>query len=246
MISESLAAQPFRVFNNIGPIIIGIMGQGNVGKGCKDICEVLGATEIFTSDLNDISLLDRSKIYYVVLSRKHFLQKDDKEEFSHQDFIENPDDYKVVFHQKYLPKLSVFMNCINWDKRYPRLLTAEQMNSVLESPENRLMVIGDNSCLPHGSIEFLHKAKYCDNPFYYYDLKDGMVESHRDASENSVVYVAVENAPAELPKDASQMFEDSLVKYLDWLASAEDVATTSMPDELSRANIILKGELTEQ
>ena len=60
------------------------------------------------------------------------------------------------------------------------------MNAVLDNPLNRLKVIGDLSCLPHGPIEFLHKNKHSEEPFYYYDSTNGLVDSHAIVSDKSV------------------------------------------------------------
>ena len=116
-IRDTIAEKPFRIANHIGPIIFGIMGRGLVGMGAKDVLEELGATQISTLELEDISKLDSTKSYYVVLGRKHHLQKEDNEEFDEADFLKDTSQYKVVFYEKYLPKLTVFINCINWDKR---------------------------------------------------------------------------------------------------------------------------------
>ena len=245
-IKHIINEKPHRIANNIGPIIFGIMGKGLVGLGARDVLEELGAIEISTSELQDISKLDSTKFYFIILGRKHHLQRDDKEEFDESDFLENMNEYKIVFHEKYLPKLTVFMNCVNWDKRYPKILTTDQMNSVLENPENRLKAIGDLSCLPHGPIEFLHKNRYSESPFYYYDANAGLVDSHSSVSDKSIIYAAIENLPAELPKDASQMFEDSLTSFLENLAEADDFSLESMPPELVRGWIVCNGEITKE
>mmetsp|Transcript_7236 Transcript_7236/g.6418 ORF Transcript_7236/g.6418 Transcript_7236/m.6418 type:complete len:334 (-) Transcript_7236:322-1323(-) len=137
-IRDSLKSKPDRIAANCGPIIAGILGMGTVGQGAKEIFIELGAEEITSDQLTKIDELDSSKLYYVALGRKHFLQRDGKEEFNEEDYQENKDKYETVFHNKYLPKLSVLINCIGWSPDCPKLLTSDQMNQVLDNSGNRL------------------------------------------------------------------------------------------------------------
>ncbi len=45
--------------------------------------------------------------------------------FNTEDYFENPDRYKPIFHEKYLPYLSILFNCIQWEPKYPRLIEIE-------------------------------------------------------------------------------------------------------------------------
>ena len=109
-IKQIISENPHRIANNIGPIVFGVMGKGLVGLGARDVLRELGAIEISAAELEDISLLDKTKIYFVALGRQHHIQRDGKEEFNETDFFENTEEYKVVFYEKYLPKLTVFLN----------------------------------------------------------------------------------------------------------------------------------------
>ena len=166
-IRDCIKENPHRIATTCGPVIVGIIGMGVVGQGAKEVFTELGAIEIQSDSLDTISELDPTKIYYVWFGRKHFLQRDGKEDFNEEDYLENKDKYEVVFHKKYLYKLSLLINCIAWNPDYPKLLTNEQMRLVLNNPDNRLCAIGDVTCIHNGPVEFLKSTRKSDNPFIY-------------------------------------------------------------------------------
>ena len=52
--------------------------------------------------------------------------------------------------------------------------------------------------------------------------------------------------PAELPKDASKMFEDSLQKYLSEITERGEIDYETIDEELKTGNIVYKGSLTSR
>lgn len=96
-IRDELKLNPGRIASNCGPLVFGILGVGAVGRGARDVLIEIGAQEISVEALDDIGQLDSSKMYYVELGRKHFLQKDGTLGFSHEDYILNKSEYKNVF-----------------------------------------------------------------------------------------------------------------------------------------------------
>jgi alpha-aminoadipic semialdehyde synthase len=81
-----------------------------------------------------------------------------------------------------IDRLSVLVNCIYWDERYPRLLTRDQCRRMW-APGRRpkLMVIGDISCDVNGSIECTVKATEPGNPVYVYDPATGTAKDGFEA-----------------------------------------------------------------
>lgn len=72
--------------------------------------------------------------------------------------------------------------------------------------------------MEHGPIEFFYKECPIENPYFLYDPVDGQrYETFREAknaSESTFAYLGVEQLPAELPMDASEMFSNKLVEYI--------------------------------
>ena len=47
--------------------------------------------------------------------------------FAVSHYYEHPEVYEPIFHSRVLPYASAIVNCMYWDKRYPRLVTIEQV-----------------------------------------------------------------------------------------------------------------------
>jgi hypothetical protein len=90
--------------------------------------------------------------------------------FDKKEYYESPELYLGTFGEKYAPYVSVIMNCMFWDYQFPRLMSTKEMFKLYESGKSRLLAIGDISCDPAGSIEFLLKTTSIDNPTYVYYL----------------------------------------------------------------------------
>ncbi len=106
-------------------------------------------------------------------------------------------------------------------------------------------MIGDISCDIDGAIECTVKATEPGAPNFVYNPLTGEV---RDGVEGEgVVVMAVDILPSELPRDASEYFSQVLQPYVPALASADYTVPfddLALPDEIKRAVIAHRGELT--
>ena len=111
----------------------------------------------------------------------------------------------------------------------------------------KLQVIGDITCDIDGAIEFTHKSSESDNPAYIYDPnKDEIIDGYEG---NGIVDIAVDNLPCELPKDSSISFSTSLVPFVLGIVNADlskPFDECGYPDEIKKAVIVYKGELTPE
>ena len=84
----------------------------------------------------------------------------------------------------------------------------------------RLRVLADLSGDLDGSIEVTVRATDPDTPVYVYDPVTGRT---RDGVEGrGPVVLAVDNLPAEFPRDASEHFGDSLFPFLNGILTTDD------------------------
>jgi len=69
----------------------------------------------------------------------------------------------------------MIINGINWDARFPLLVTKSYLKSFYQfNPNPRLRVIGDITCDVGGSIEATVKTTNSSNPVYVYNpFNDG-------------------------------------------------------------------------
>lgn len=230
-----------------GPMVIGITGYGNVSKGAQEIVKLLPSEQISPAELlqksNENSLLlDR---VYMVVFKEHDLSApiDENRDFELQDYYDYPEKYKNQF-EKYIPHLSILMNCMYWDDRYPRIVSKDFLEKLYQT-EHRLKVIGDVTCDPDGSIEATHMGATILEPVYVYNPKTRQPKMGFEGE--GLLIMAVEILPAELPREASEAFGNVLVKYVKHLAEADyntSFEDLNIPAEFKRALILHKGEFT--
>ena len=165
-------------------------------------------------------------------------------EFELQDYYDHPEKYKGIF-PKHVPHLTILMNCIYWDKPYPRLVTKELAKRMFEGGEPKLKIVGDISCDIDGAIEFTAKATEIDNPTFVYDpIEDKITDG---VSGRGIVVMAVDNLPCELPKESSQQFGDTLLEFVPEIAKADfslEFEDMKLPPPIRKAVILHHGILT--
>ncbi|VFQ63406.1 unnamed protein product [Cuscuta campestris] len=165
--------------------------------------------------------------------------KDPLKSFDKVEYYAHPENYKPVFHEKLAPYASVIVNCMYWERRYPRLLTTQQFQD-LERNGSQLVGICDISCDIEGSIEFVKQTTSIDSPFFRYDPINNTY--HHDMEGNGIICSAVDILPTEFAKEASQHFGDILSQFVRSLASVE--CLDELPAPLRRACIVHLGNLS--
>lgn len=236
---------------SLAPLIIGIAGYGNVSRGVQKVLTYLPVTEIEPHEIASLfenEKPDNKTIYKVVFKEEHTVGPiAPKSKFDLNDFYSNPEKYKSQFN-KYLSCLSILVNCIYWDPRYPRLITKREIRNLFSGPEKpRLRVIGDISCDVNGGIEFTLRNTNPAEPVFVYDpLKDGAITG---VEGNGPVILAVDNLPCELPRESSNEFSHVLKRFVPSIAMADfsvDFEKLNLPPEIKKAIIVYKGKLTPE
>jgi len=227
------------------PFVVGITGYGNVSRGAQEILDILPVEEVFPEQLGAIENPSPNKIYKVVFKEEHMVEPvDPGAVFDLQDYYDHPEKYRGVF-ERYLEHITVLVNCIYWDPRYPRLVTREAMRRFFEEGRKFPIVIGDISCDIEGSIEATVKATDPGNPLFTYDPMTGSVED--GYTGRGVVIMAIDTLPAEIPREASEHFSRSLFPFVEKMARADwtvQFEKLDLPAEIKRAVILYHGEFT--
>jgi len=231
------------------PFVIGVTGYGNVSKGAQEIIDLLPVCEITPDELSSVRenpTAFKHKIIKVVFKEEHLARrKDGKLPFELSDYYNHPENYKANFPQ-YLPQLSMLINCIYWDERYPRLASKSDLKALFTSPtQAKLMVIGDISCDIGGSIEATVKATEPGTPnFVYEPLSEKIIDGVKG---DGPVVMAVDILPSEISKDSSIDFGEALKGFVTHLLHADfsgSFADCKLIPELKRAMILYQGRLT--
>jgi alpha-aminoadipic semialdehyde synthase len=101
--------------NEVSPLVIGVLGYGNVGQGALEIIDLFPHKEISPKELLTLDLSSLSKenvILKCVFKEEDLVEPKAKEKvFNLYDYYKNPNDYKPVF-SRYAPYLSIIVNAI--------------------------------------------------------------------------------------------------------------------------------------
>jgi len=233
---------------SLAPLIIGFSGYGNVSGGAQEILDVLPVKEIQPEDIATVFQNPSNKtIYKVVFKEEHMVVPlTPGKKFDLQEYYTHPERYQSAFEQ-YVPYLTILMNCIFWSAQYPRLLTKSYMKKTASKKEKpRLNVIGDISADVNGAIEFTEKTTSPDNPVFVYNpITDTITDGYEG---DGVVVMAVDNLPCELPKESSESFSETLLRFIPEIMKADfgldDFQLLALPPEIKNAVILYRGKLT--
>ena len=227
------------------PLIIGFAGYGHVSNGAQEIIDMLPVIDISPDNILDIFEKPSNKCIYKVI----FKEKDMVEpilnnyDFDLQDYYNNPQKYKSKF-EKYVPYLTILMNCIYWDSKYPRLISKDFVKKNFN--KIKLQVIGDISIDINGAIEFTEKSTSSDMPSFVYNPKTELITDGVEG--DGIVIMGVDNLPCELPIESSIEFSNSIYVFIEDIVKADyskDINNCNLPEEIKRAVILYHGELTD-
>jgi len=241
---------------SVTPLICGIAGYGNVARGVWELLDLLPIEEIEPQEV--ASLAEGSDyatdvIYKVVFKEEHTVEPIPPEDrpsagsghrFELQDFYDHPEKYRGKF-ESYVPYLTLIVNCIYWEEKYPRLVTKEYLKQLYGTGKPRLRVIGDISCDIEGAIECTVRSTEPDEPVFVYNPFTG--ETTDGYEGEGPVVMAVDILPSELPRDASVDFSRVLKEFIPAIAKADfsvPFDQLELPPEIKRAVIAYHGELT--
>ncbi|KAG9144913.1 hypothetical protein Leryth_024026 [Lithospermum erythrorhizon] len=237
----------------ICPLVFVFTGSGNVSHGAQEIFKLLPHTFVEAGRLmelygkaKNLSHGERSpkRIFHLygctVTCQDMVEHKDPSKIFDKVDYYAHPENYTPSFHENIAPYASVIVNCMYWEKRFPRLLTSKQLED-LTRKGGPLVGMCDITCDIEGSLEFINQTTSIDSPFFRYDPLNNSYHSNMDGS--GVLCSSVDILPTEFAKEASQYFGDILSQFIGSLASATTLE--ELPMHLQRACISHGGALTQ-
>lgn len=241
----------------LSPFIVGIAGNGRSAKGAREILDLMPHEYVTPEELpnlmeaanNDPDAYNRC-IYIVNFSHEHLARRIDNVDapFDKQDYYANSSKYKGIFQETYLPYLSVLLNCMYWDDKFPRLITAKKLKKyITQGNELRLLAISDVTCDYMGSIDFLKKFTTIDKPYFVYDPETMTLDDDYHSAKTGILYDSIENMPTQFPLDASAYFGSQLVSFIIPIIKSDadaDLDNQKLPEPIKRAVITHKGNLT--
>ncbi|GMN42705.1 hypothetical protein TIFTF001_011913 [Ficus carica] len=249
-VGEEIATQGLPA--GICPLVFVFTGSGNASLGAQEIFKLLPHSFVEPSKLPELNTKAKDKsqpvrtskrifqVYGCVVTSRHMVEnKDSTKVFDKADYYSHPEHYNPVFHEKVAPYASVIVNCVYWEKRFPRLLSNEQLQD-LTKKGCPLVGLCDITCDIGGSIEFVNQTTSIDSPFFRYDPLNNSY--HQDLEGDGLLCSSIDILPTEFAKEASQHFGDILSEFVGNLASIADIK--QLPAHLRRACIAHGGALT--
>jgi saccharopine dehydrogenase (NAD+, L-lysine-forming) len=227
------------------PMVFGFAGYGHVSQGAQEILDLLPHRHIEPQELSAIDQNTRGLVK-VVFAEQHMAKpRDPGSSFELQEYYKHPERYRGDF-ARYVPYLTVLVNCIFWTPKYPRLVTRELLHGLYGAGRKpKLRVIGDISIDVEGAIECSLEATNSGSPVYVYLPDEDRIELGIEG--HGPVVLAVDNLPCELPIESSQDFGNALLPFIETVAAADYAVgfeELDLPAAIKRAVITHRGRLT--
>lgn len=216
---------------SLPPIKILLTGKGRVGNGAKEILEGMKLREVsfeeYLTKTFDVPV-------YCQIDVLEYNKRKDGQVLPMQDFFDHPEAYESDF-MRFAKVSDLYIAGHFYGDGAPFLYTREDV----KHPEFRIKVVADVSCDIDGPVATTLRASTIADPIYGYNPKTEEEVPFMD--QEAIAVMAVDNLPAELPRDASEGFGDTFV---------ESVIPAFFDNDregiLERARMTKQGKLTER
>jgi alpha-aminoadipic semialdehyde synthase len=161
--------------------------------------------------------------------------------------------YTAVFRRedrrdlaRHLPYLTILTNGIYWEPSQPRLVRKGDLKALSSgATPPKLRLVADISCDIGGSVAATVRTTTPDDPVHVLDPQTG--EATSGVAGHGTVVLAVDNLPAELPRNASEHFGDALMPFVAPLLGAnldDEFEFLALPSAIAGAVVVHRVELT--
>jgi saccharopine dehydrogenase (NAD+, L-lysine forming) len=179
-----------------------VTGHGRVGMGAR---EILGMLNIQELDPEIYLTYSSEKAAFTQLDAEDYYKSKEGKTFIKDEFYQSPQKYQSDF-LKFAKVSDMYVTCHFWDSDAPVIVSEND----LSDPEFKIKYIADISCDVNGPIASTIRSSTIEEPYYGCHPKTKKETDFREA--DSIVVMAVDNLPCELPRDASEYFGNELLK----------------------------------
>ena len=213
-------------------IKIVLTGHGKVGMGAKEILDGMKLKQVSPEDF--LNKIYTQAVYTQIDVLEYNKRLDGTIPKDNNDFYTNPSAYTSNF-ERFSKVADVFMTGHFHGNNAPDILTQE----MLQAPDCKIKVVADISCDTDGPIACTIRSSTIAEPFYgYLPIENREVPY---IHPGSIMVMAVDNLPCELPKDASEGFGEMFMKHV-----IPAFFNGDKDGILQRAKITENGKLTER
>ncbi|GMN10847.1 NAD(P)-dependent oxidoreductase [Croceitalea sp. MTPC9] len=207
-----------------------LTGRGRVGNGAR---EMLDAMQIRRVNMGEYLKDTFNEVVYCQIDASEYNKRKDGVRGNKADFFENPEEYKSNFF-RFAKVTDFYIAGHFYGDGAPYLYTREDA----KHPDFSIKVVADVSCDIDGPVATTIRPSTIADPIYGYNSKTEKEVDYRN--EEAIAVMAVDNLPAELPRDASDGFGEAFSKYV-----IPAFFNGDKDGILKRARMTAKGELTK-
>ena len=185
-------------------IKIVLTGTGRVGNGSK---EILDAMYIRQVSVESFLTKDYDEPVYVQIDVLDYNRRKDGVQKDMFDFFDYPEEYDSNF-KRFTRVADMFIAGHYHNDAAPDFYTLADT----KKPKFKIRVVADISCDIGRPISSTLRASTIADPIYGYDPVKGVEADYK--KPNIIAVMAVDNLPAELPKDASDGFGEMFLEHV--------------------------------
>ncbi|PIE99939.1 MAG: alanine dehydrogenase [Maribacter sp.] len=208
-----------------------LTGRGRVGHGAREMLDGMGLRKV---NVHEYLEEDFKEPVYCQIDASDYNKRKDGVRGNKADFFANPGEYRSNF-LRFAKATDLYIAGHFHGEGAPYLFTRDDA----KQPGFRINTVADISCDIDGPVACTLRASTIADPIYGYDPRS---ESETDfRKEGAIAVMAVDNLPAELPRDASDGFGEAFVKHV--------IPAFFNKDEdgvLERARMTKNGKLTQR
>ncbi len=208
-----------------------LTGKGRVGNGAKEMLDAMGLREVGVAEYLH---QDFEEPVYCQIDVSEYNTRKDGVRGTKTDFFANPSEYKSNFF-RFAKVTDFYIAGHFYGDGAPYLYTREDA----KHPDFKIKVVADVSCDIDGPVASTIRPSTIADPIYGYHALSEQEMDFRDA--RAIAVMAVDNLPAELPRDASDGFGEAFSKYV-----IPAFFNGDKDGILERARMTKNGRLTER
>ncbi len=208
-----------------------LTGRGRVGNGSREMLDAMGLKKVNVAEyLKDTF----NEPVYCQIDASEYNKRKDGVRGNKADFFANPEEYRSNFF-RFAEVTDFYIAGHFYGDGAPYLYTREDA----KHPDFNIKVVADVSCDIDGPVGTTIRPSTIAEPIYGYDPIAEKEINFKDT--NAIAVMAVDNLPAELPRDASNGFGEAFSKQV--------IPAFFNKDEdgiLERARMTQNGKLTKR
>ena len=181
-----------------------LTGKGRVGNGSKEMLEAMHLREV---QVDEYLSQDFDEPVYCQIDAEEYNKRKDGVLGNKGDFFTNPQEYKSNFF-RFAKVTDFYIAGHFYGDGAPYLYTREDV----KRQDFKIKVVADVSCDIDGPVATTIKPSTIADPIYGYDPVSETETDFRNPE--AIAIMAVDNLPAELPRDASNGFGEAFSKHV--------------------------------